>query len=100
MSVPRLPEVGLLSCDLFPPEDPQLVLLVHSQQRKFFRDDDDEEDSDEDDWLDEEEEYVSPIDDVDAFIFFADAMKSECCLLGTCPPGLMSFTNFWRDMWG
>lgn len=48
------------------------------QQRKFFRDSDDEEDSDDDDWLDEDEEYVSPIDDVDAFIFFADAMKSEC----------------------
>ncbi|XP_010414101.1 PREDICTED: importin beta-like SAD2 isoform X3 [Camelina sativa] len=44
-------------------------------QAKVFRYDDDDDDDDSDDDFSDDDEFQSPIDDVDAFVFFVDAIR-------------------------
>ncbi|XP_010510174.1 PREDICTED: importin beta-like SAD2 [Camelina sativa] len=44
-------------------------------QAKIFRYDDDDDDDDSDDDFSDDDEFQSPIDDVDAFVFFVDAIR-------------------------
>ena len=48
--------------------------LFISKAKAFGYDDEDDDDSDDDDFSDEEE-FQSPIDEVDAFVFFVDAIR-------------------------
>ncbi|KAK6914386.1 Importin-beta, N-terminal domain [Dillenia turbinata] len=54
--------------------DSMTLKKLASQASVFSRDDDDEDDSD--DEYSDDDELQSPIDDVDAFIFFVDTIKS------------------------
>ncbi|KAM7253398.1 hypothetical protein ACFE04_026016 [Oxalis oulophora] len=66
-------EMGLVADDLDEADSTRLQKLT--AQAKAFRDDDDDDSDDSDDDYSEDEELQSPIDEVDPFVFFVDAVK-------------------------
>ena len=56
------------------------IRLFISQAKSYGYDDEDEDDDDSDDGSDDDDEFQSPIDEVDAFVFFVDAIRGTSIL--------------------